>query len=114
MRAVVLVLVLLRADASRTDGFACVRACSEVYFTKRMQRVSGVLWSADARYVLSASDETNIRLWRAHAADKPGTVRSCTCTLHTRARTRTRAHCPLLPCRSCCSSARALDDCTVH
>ena len=40
-----------------------------------MQRVSGVLWSGDARYLLSASDEMNIRIWRANASDKPGTVR---------------------------------------
>ncbi len=35
--------------------------CSEVYHTKRMQRIFCVKWSSDAKFVLSGSDETNIR-----------------------------------------------------
>lgn len=37
----------------------------EVYFTRRMQRIFGVLFSADSRFVVSASDDTNMRVWKA-------------------------------------------------
>ena len=33
----------------------------EVYHTKRMQRIFCVKWSADAKFIFSGSDETNIR-----------------------------------------------------
>lgn len=39
----------------------------EIYFTKRMQKIFSVCYSGDAAYVLSASDDTNIRLWKAQA-----------------------------------------------
>ncbi|XP_065651483.1 DDB1- and CUL4-associated factor 13 isoform X2 [Hydra vulgaris] len=44
----------------------------EVYHTSRMQRVFCVTFSGDATYVLSGSDETNIRLWKSHASEKLG------------------------------------------
>ncbi|UYV62045.1 DCAF13, partial [Cordylochernes scorpioides] len=44
----------------------------EVYHTKRMQRVSNVIWTLDNKYVLSSSDEFNIRLWKARAHEKLG------------------------------------------
>lgn len=47
----------------------------EVYHTKRMQRIFCVQWSADASYILSGSDETNIRLWKANASSKAGKLR---------------------------------------
>ena len=47
----------------------------EIYHTKRMQRVFCVAWSSDAAYVLSGSDETNIRLWKASASKKIGRLR---------------------------------------
>lgn len=39
----------------------------EIYHTKRMQRIFCVLWSLDSKFLISGSDETNIR-WakRAH------------------------------------------------
>lgn len=40
----------------------------EVYHAKRMQRIYSVKFSGDAKYVLSGSDDTNIRLWKARAA----------------------------------------------
>ena len=43
----------------------CVR---RRYHTKRMQRIFCVNFSADARFVLSGSDDTNIRIWQAQAA----------------------------------------------
>ncbi|KAH9931500.1 WD40 repeat-like protein [Fomitopsis serialis] len=52
----------------------------EVYHTKRMQRVTTTLYTADARFVLSGSDDGNVRVWKAHAAEKLGVV-----TAHERA-----------------------------
>jgi len=42
----------------------------EVYHTQRMQKVYSVLYSADSRYVISGSDDTNIRFWKANANDQ--------------------------------------------
>ena len=47
----------------------------EVYHTKRMQRLTCVAWSKDNKYILSGSDEMNIRLWKARASEKIGIVR---------------------------------------
>ena len=49
----------------------------EVYHTKRMQRLTSVLWSADNKYVLSGSDEMDIRIWKAFASEKLGIVSLC-------------------------------------
>ena len=46
---------------------------NEIYHTKRMQRIFAVKWSSDAKYVLSGSDEMNIRLWKAKAHESIGT-----------------------------------------
>eukprot|EP00128_Syssomonas_multiformis_P011557 Colp12_sorted_trinity150504_noHs@6414 len=46
----------------------------EVYYGKRMQRIFCVKWSQDNKYVMSGSDETNIRLWKARAAEKIATL----------------------------------------
>lgn len=46
----------------------------EVYHTKRMQHVICIKWSSDNKYILSGSDEMNIRLWKANAAEKLGMV----------------------------------------
>lgn len=42
----------------------------DVYHTMRMQRVWSVAYSADANYLLSGSDDGNVRLWKARA-DRP-------------------------------------------
>lgn len=47
---------------------------SEIYHAPRMQHVTAVLWSLDNKYVLSGSDEFNIRLWKANASEKLGPV----------------------------------------
>ncbi len=47
----------------------------EVYHTKRMQRLTCVAWSGDNRYILSGSDEMNVRLWKARASEKLGLLR---------------------------------------
>lgn len=44
----------------------------EVYYTKRMQRITDVLWTLDAKYIISSSDEMDIRMWRANASEKIG------------------------------------------
>jgi DDB1- and CUL4-associated factor 13 len=41
----------------------------EVYHTKRMQQVNSVLYSMDSRYIVTGSEDTNIRVWKSHAAD---------------------------------------------
>ncbi len=46
----------------------------EVYHTKRMQRISCVKWSLDNKFILSGSDEMNIRVWKANASEKLGVV----------------------------------------
>ncbi|PPQ92176.1 hypothetical protein CVT25_008950 [Psilocybe cyanescens] len=46
----------------------------EVYHTKRMQRVSSTIFTGDARFVLSGSDDGNVRIWKAKASDKLGVV----------------------------------------
>lgn len=40
-----------------------------------MQEVLSVLWSLDNKFVLSGSDEMNIRVWKANASEKLGPVR---------------------------------------
>jgi WD repeat and SOF domain-containing protein 1 len=47
----------------------------EVYHTKRMQRLTGVAWSLDNKYVVSASDEMCLRVWKARASEKLGVMR---------------------------------------
>ncbi|XP_076462875.1 DDB1- and CUL4-associated factor 13-like [Babylonia areolata] len=44
----------------------------EVYHTKRMQRVGSVVWSRDSKYIFSASDEMNIRVWKSVAWEALG------------------------------------------
>ncbi|EFJ16629.1 hypothetical protein SELMODRAFT_439559 [Selaginella moellendorffii] len=46
----------------------------EIYHTKRMQRVFSVRFSGDATYVMSGSDDTNIRLWKAKASEQLGVL----------------------------------------
>lgn len=46
----------------------------EIYHTKRMQRVTCVGWSLDNKFIYSGSDEMNIRLWKARASEKLGSV----------------------------------------
>jgi WD repeat and SOF domain-containing protein 1 len=46
----------------------------EVYHTSRMQRIFCVKFSMDARYVVSGSDDTNVRLWKAKASESLGVL----------------------------------------
>lgn len=44
----------------------------EIYHTKRMQRVFCVNYTADAKFVVSGSDDSNLRLWKARASEQLG------------------------------------------
>ncbi|XP_050208276.1 uncharacterized protein LOC126657611 [Mercurialis annua] len=46
----------------------------EIYHTKRMQRVFCVKYSCDATYVISGSDDTNLRIWKAKASEQLGVL----------------------------------------
>lgn len=41
----------------------------EVYHTKRMTYVNSVLYTMDSKYILSGSEDTNIRMWKSNASD---------------------------------------------
>lgn len=44
----------------------------DVYHTKRMQRVFSVQYTMDDKFVISASDDSNLRLWKSHASEPLG------------------------------------------
>lgn len=46
----------------------------ETYHGQRMQKIHTVRWSLDNQYILSGSDDMNIRLWKALAHKKVGTI----------------------------------------
>jgi len=47
----------------------------EVYHTKRMQRLTNIIWSNDDKYIVSGSDEMCLRLWKARASEKLGILK---------------------------------------
>ena len=47
----------------------------EIYHTKRMQRVFTVNYTLDDKYIVSGSDDTNLRLWKAHASEQLGQLK---------------------------------------
>lgn len=47
----------------------------EIYYTKRMHRVTCAGWSGDNKYIYTGSDEMNIRLWKARASEKLGPLK---------------------------------------
>ncbi|EFA80999.1 hypothetical protein PPL_05834 [Heterostelium album PN500] len=44
----------------------------EVYFTNRMQRIFSVLYTADSKFIMSGSDDMNIRVWKSKASGALG------------------------------------------
>jgi WD repeat and SOF domain-containing protein 1 len=44
----------------------------DVYHGARMQRIFSTLYTLDARFVVSASDDGNVRLWKSKASEKLG------------------------------------------
>ena len=49
------------------SGFA-----RDIYHTKRMQKVFTVQYTMDHRFIVSGSDESNLRLWKARASEQLG------------------------------------------
>lgn len=41
----------------------------EIYHAKRMQQVNAILYSMDNKYIISGSEDTNLRIWKANASD---------------------------------------------
>lgn len=52
-----------------------VRKARDVYHLTRMQRVFTVNYSPDHRFIISGSDDSNLRLWKATASEKLGQLR---------------------------------------
>jgi WD repeat and SOF domain-containing protein 1 len=44
----------------------------DIYHTSRMQRVFAVRFTPDARFILTASDDANVRVWKARASEALG------------------------------------------
>lgn len=57
---------------SSHSGYNATGVARDVYHTKRMQRVFCVGYTLDHKYILSGSDDTNIRLWKARSSEKIG------------------------------------------
>jgi len=73
------------------NGFA-----REIYHTKRMQRVFTVNYTMDNTYIVSGSDDTNLRLWKAQASQKLGqlTTREESAMQYRRALVKKHQHLP--------------------
>ncbi|KAJ1966374.1 Protein sof1 [Dimargaris xerosporica] len=50
------------------------RFSRDVYHTQRMQQVFSVRFSMDAKFVISGSDDGNVRIWKARASEKLGPI----------------------------------------
>ncbi|RKP37801.1 WD40-repeat-containing domain protein, partial [Dimargaris cristalligena] len=48
--------------------------CRDIYQTKRMQKVFCTKFTMDSKYLLSGSDDGNVRIWKAKANEKLGRV----------------------------------------
>jgi DDB1- and CUL4-associated factor 13 len=46
----------------------------DIYHTKRMQRVFCARFTMDAKFIVSGSDDGNVRLWKANASEHIGTL----------------------------------------
>jgi len=49
-------------------------ASREIYYTKRMRRLNSVRYTGDARFILSGSNDCNVRVWKAQASKPLGTL----------------------------------------
>lgn len=50
------------------------RKCLDVYHTRRMFRVNGIKLSKNEEFVISGSDDGNLRLWKTNASRKIGII----------------------------------------
>lgn len=57
----------------RIYGYDCGRS-REVYHAKRMQVVNAVQFTVDSHYVLSGSEDMNVRIWKSVAWRQTGNV----------------------------------------
>ena len=69
------------ASADRTTRIFPVRGAGagrsrECYHTSRMQKIAAVRFTADASFVVTGSDDANVRVWKAAASKKLGPVTS--------------------------------------
>jgi len=53
-------------------GYGSNGTARDIYHTKRMQRIFCVGYTLDHKYILSGSDDTNIRMWKARSSEKIG------------------------------------------
>eukprot|EP00804_Cyclotella_cryptica_P010737 CCRYP_005521-RA/>CCRYP_005521-RA protein AED:0.04 eAED:0.04 QI:0/0/0.5/1/0/0/2/343/521 len=53
-------------------GSSSTGVARDIYHTKRMQRVFCTAYTSDHKFILSGSDDTNLRLWKARSSEKIG------------------------------------------
>eukprot|EP01100_Stratorugosa_tubuloviscum_P015566 TRINITY_DN902_c0_g1_i2.p1 TRINITY_DN902_c0_g1~~TRINITY_DN902_c0_g1_i2.p1 ORF type:complete len:452 (+),score=191.58 TRINITY_DN902_c0_g1_i2:86-1441(+) len=46
----------------------------DIYYTGRMQRIFAVRFTADSRFILSGSDDANVRIWKAKSSAPVGLI----------------------------------------
>jgi DDB1- and CUL4-associated factor 13 len=68
----------------------------DIYHTKRMQRVFCVNYTLDNKFIISGSDDTNLRIWKAHSSEKLGqtTTREESATQYRQALVKKYQHMP--------------------
>ena len=57
-------------------GSSSTGVARDIYHTKRMQRVFCTAYTSDHKFILSGSDDTNLRLWKARSSEKIGQLSS--------------------------------------
>ena len=57
-------------------GSSSTGTARDVYHTKRMQRVFSTAYTSDHKFIVSGSDDTNLRLWKARSSEKIGQLSS--------------------------------------
>ncbi|KAL7507298.1 hypothetical protein ACHAXN_004488 [Cyclotella atomus] len=57
-------------------GSSSTGIARDIYHTKRMQRVFCTAYTSDHKFILSGSDDTNLRLWKARSSEKIGQLSS--------------------------------------
>ncbi|KAA6398642.1 MAG: putative DDB1- and CUL4-associated factor 13 [Streblomastix strix] len=55
-----------QAAGIHTKSAAPIGRSKDVYHLKRMQRIFAVTYTGDGEYILSGSDDMNVRLWKSH------------------------------------------------
>jgi len=68
----------------------------EIYHTKRMQKVFTVNYTMDNKFIVSGSDDSNLRLWKVNASEKLGqlTTREQAATNYRQALVKKHQHLP--------------------